>query len=412
MGKTEQQLKILLTVPNVAYSHVSFQGQLADILAQEGHYVRLAVHELRPISKVNVKHANVTFVHSSVANVEKSLQQDIIQAAFLNKTAYDDQALKLFGQSMAVMCKDVLSNNEYKNLLKEEHFDVAIGAEVDQCSLVLFKMLGIEAVILTSPMPLHDQEENIFGIPILRSYNTYIFNGDSSAPNLSFWKRLKAVYREFTGVVFGGDYILEATQTLLDKEYGRGQYDLRQMTREWLHQTSILAHPKTKAFITHGGRNSLIEAIKFAVPTISCPLFADQQYNSAVFQHHEIGVTLDIALLSEENVIKALKRVLYNPRIRENSYVLKKKLEVFPYSPKQKFIDWVNYVARFKQFSEFDLPGATMNAIQLYNLDVYASLVFASISLISVLIFIARHMISSATLLIHSLISVRKLKIT
>ena len=295
---------------------------------------------------------------------------------------------------------------------------MAIGAEVDPCSLVLFKMLGIEAVMLVSPMPVCDPTEKLLGIPIQRSYNTWIFNGDPYAPNLNFWQRLKAVSRDFVSVFVGEDYIVQATQKLLDKEYGKDKYNLRQMIREvdliitnghelidisrpttnkivkigglavtppeklspefesimdhakhgvvlfswgsqvdlstlpydlklnlfneiefilkydrnqsdyfdiidrypnlhpfkWLHQTSILAHPKTKAFITHGGRNSLTEAIKFGVPTISCPLFADQQYNSAVFQHRGIGVTLEVSSLSEENVIKALRQVLYNPR--------------------------------------------------------------------------------------------------
>ena len=295
---------------------------------------------------------------------------------------------------------------------------------MDPCSLVLFKMLGIEAVILVSPMPLCDPTENILSIPRPRSYNTFIFNGDSFAPNLNFWQRLRAVYREIRSTFIGEEYILQATQELLNKEYGKDKYNLKQMTREvdliitnghelidiarptthkvvkigglavtppeklspevesimnhakhgvvlfswgsqvdlstlphdlklnlfnafskfpeiefilkydrnqseyfdiidqypnlhpfkWIHQTSILAHPKTKAFITHGGRNSLAEAIKFAVPTISCPLFADQQYNSAVFQYQGIGLTLEVTSLSEENVIKALRQVLYNPR--------------------------------------------------------------------------------------------------
>ncbi len=44
--------------------------------------------------------------------------------------------------------------------------------------------------------------------------------------------------------------------------------------------SSIAAHPHVKAFITHGGYNSVTEAVYLGVPLIVMPLFDDQYQNS------------------------------------------------------------------------------------------------------------------------------------
>ena len=50
---------------------------------------------------------------------------------------------------------------------------------------------------------------------------------------------------------------------------------------KWGPQNDILAHPATKAFITHAGANSLYEAAYHAVPVVAIPIFGDQPRNAA-----------------------------------------------------------------------------------------------------------------------------------
>ncbi|KAH7706925.1 CRE-UGT-49 protein [Aphelenchoides avenae] len=85
-------------------------------------------------------------------------------------------------------------------------------------------------------------------------------------------------------------------------------------TFEWVDQVSILAHPKTRAFITHCGQNSLNEAGYNGVPMIAIPLFADQLYNAAIVKKKEIGVYVDIRKVTAHSVHCALDQVLNDER--------------------------------------------------------------------------------------------------
>ncbi|KAK7682538.1 hypothetical protein QCA50_014338 [Cerrena zonata] len=59
------------------------------------------------------------------------------------------------------------------------------------------------------------------------------------------------------------------------KAYGKG------FLSKWSPQQTILAHPATGWFVTHGGQNSVVEAITLGVPMICWPFDADQPTNSA-----------------------------------------------------------------------------------------------------------------------------------
>jgi glucuronosyltransferase len=73
-------------------------------------------------------------------------------------------------------------------------------------------------------------------------------------------------------------------------------------------------HPNVKAFITHGGMMGTTEAVYSAVPMVAMPLFGDQFHNVKSYEDKGIAVTLDYTTITKEKVLKALKKVLENPR--------------------------------------------------------------------------------------------------
>ncbi|EDL75668.1 rCG50973 [Rattus norvegicus] len=48
---------------------------------------------------------------------------------------------------------------------------------------------------------------------------------------------------------------------------------------DWIPQSDLLAHPRIHLFVTHGGLNSINEAIQHGVPMVGITVFGDQPEN-------------------------------------------------------------------------------------------------------------------------------------
>jgi len=88
----------------------------------------------------------------------------------------------------------------------------------------------------------------------------------------------------------------------------------------WINQKLFLAHPHTKAFITHGGLGSLGEAIQARVPMLVFPLFFDQPNNAHRLE--EAGVALKLHFREESitaaKVASRLQRLTSEPNFAHN----------------------------------------------------------------------------------------------
>jgi hypothetical protein len=70
-----------------------------------------------------------------------------------------------------------------------------------------------------------------------------------------------------------------------DRTHGRGK-----VTMGWVPQISILSHGAVGAFLTHCGRNSLIEGLLFGHPLIMLPIFGDQGHNARLMAGKSVGL--------------------------------------------------------------------------------------------------------------------------
>ncbi|KAH7714674.1 CRE-UGT-49 protein, partial [Aphelenchoides avenae] len=87
-------------------------------------------------------------------------------------------------------------------------------------------------------------------------------------------------------------------------------------TTSWMPQPELLAHPRTRLFITHGGYNSITEAARSAVPLLLMGFFADQRRNAKVVERNGWGRDFYKGHLTASHVEfrDALKDLLENPK--------------------------------------------------------------------------------------------------
>uniref|UniRef100_A0AC34QD98 Glucuronosyltransferase n=1 Tax=Panagrolaimus sp. JU765 TaxID=591449 RepID=A0AC34QD98_9BILA len=155
---------------------------------------------------------------------------------------------------------------------------------------------------------------------------------------------------------------------MLDKLFGKNVFDLHELFRN------------VDLMITNGhelvdiSRPTIHKIVKIGGLAVKKPQKLNSHYNSAVYKNRGIGISLEVTELEETAVVHALKRVIFDSKIRENSRLLKDKLASYPFPGNQKFISWIEFVAKFKHFPEFDLHSTKMNFFQLHNLDVYMTI--------------------------------------
>jgi MGT family glycosyltransferase len=83
---------------------------------------------------------------------------------------------------------------------------------------------------------------------------------------------------------------------------------------EFLPQVELL--PQVDLVITHGGNNTVTEAVHFGVPMIVLPLFWDQYDNAQRVQESGFGVRLDPYRFTDTELRKTIKHLLTDDELR------------------------------------------------------------------------------------------------
>ena len=88
------------------------------------------------------------------------------------------------------------------------------------------------------------------------------------------------------------------------------------------HAPQLKALQTADAFISHGGMNSLMEAIYFAVPLVFFPQTEEQMINAQLVSSLGAGIVLDEARLSTTIISQAIRELLENKSYRESAAIL------------------------------------------------------------------------------------------
>uniref|UniRef100_A0A8C0TLJ9 glucuronosyltransferase n=1 Tax=Canis lupus familiaris TaxID=9615 RepID=A0A8C0TLJ9_CANLF len=139
---------------------------------------------------------------------------------------------------------------------------------------------------------------------------------------------------------------------------------------KWLPQNDLLGHPKTKAFITHGGTNGIYEAIYHGIPMVGIPLFADQADNIVHMKAKGAAIRLDFSTMSSADLLDALRMVINDPSYKENAMKLSGIHHDQPIKPLDRAVFWIEYVMRHQGAKHLRPASHDLTWFQYHSLDV------------------------------------------
>ncbi|PNI82629.1 UGT2A1 isoform 3 [Pan troglodytes] len=139
---------------------------------------------------------------------------------------------------------------------------------------------------------------------------------------------------------------------------------------DWIPQNDLLGHPKTKAFITHGGTNGIYEAIYHGVPMVGIPMFADQPDNIAHMKAKGAAVEVNLNTMTSVDLLSALRTVINEPSYKENAMRLSRIHHDQPVKPLDRAVFWIEFVMRHKGAKHLRVAAHNLTWFQYHSLDV------------------------------------------
>lgn len=162
------------------------------------------------------------------------------------------------------------------------------------------------------------------------------------------------------------------------------------LMKKWLPQSDILAHPKTKVFITHGGLFGTQEGIYHGIPMLGIPIYCDQHLNTKKAEMSGYAIRLHFPDITRENLKASLQKLIYDPKYRDNIEEVSRIFRDRPISARDTAIYWIEYVIRHRGAPQLRSAGLDLKWYQFYLLDVLAFVVLVPLLAIGLVIYVAR----------------------
>ncbi|XP_051982851.1 UDP-glucuronosyltransferase 2A2-like [Xyrauchen texanus] len=146
---------------------------------------------------------------------------------------------------------------------------------------------------------------------------------------------------------------------------------------DWIPQNDLLGHPKTRAFVAHGGTNGVQEAIFHGVPIVGFGLIFDQPDNLSKMRVKGVAKTVNFGTVDKDSFLKTVKEVLYEPSYRENMQRLSRLHKDVPVKPLDNAIFWIEFVMRHKGAAHLRTDSYKMPWYSYHSVDVILFLLSA-----------------------------------
>uniref|UniRef100_A0A8C5B015 UDP-glucuronosyltransferase n=1 Tax=Gadus morhua TaxID=8049 RepID=A0A8C5B015_GADMO len=138
---------------------------------------------------------------------------------------------------------------------------------------------------------------------------------------------------------------------------------------KWLPQNDLLAHPKAKLFLTHGGSHGIYEGICHGVPMVMMPLFGDQPDNVDYMVARGVAVVIDVFDVTTEKVLEAINKVVNDTSYKEKMVNLMSVHQDHAVKPLDLAVFWTEFVVRHQGADHLRPAAHNLNWIQYHSLD-------------------------------------------
>ncbi|XP_017162176.1 UDP-glucuronosyltransferase 2A2-like isoform X2 [Poecilia reticulata] len=210
-------------------------------------------------------------------------------------------------------------------------------------------------------------------------------SGDAGIVVFSLGSMVKNLTTEKANMIASA--LAQLPQKVLWRYSGEKPKGLGSNTRiyDWIPQNDLLGHPKTKAFITHGGTNGIYEAIYHGVPMVGIPMFGDQPDNMVHMEAKGAAVTAKLKFMTNESLRDAVNTVINDKSYKENVMRLSRIHHDRPMSPRDEAVFWIEFTMRNKGAKHLRVQAHKLTWYQYHSLDVLAFLLIIDLLLIFIL---------------------------
>ncbi|XP_043762517.1 UDP-glucuronosyltransferase 2B4-like isoform X3 [Cervus elaphus] len=382
----------------VEFSHWMNMKAVLDELVMRGHEVTVLISSASTITDANKPSAfkfevfPVSLTKDDFENAVKNLIEKWIYMAknsFWTKVStfreLKSLLLECSGMLMKI-CKEVVLNKKLMTKLQESRFDVLLADAVGPCGrpTTFLETVGKADMWLIRtywdlefPLPVLPNFEFVGGLhckpakPLPKEMEEFVqSSGENGIVVFTLGSMISSMTEERANVIASA--LAQIPQKVLWRHDGKKPDTLGPNTRlyKWIPQNDLLGHPKTKAFITHGGTNGIYEAIYHGIPMVGLPLFADQPDNIERVKAKGAAVRLDLQTMSSRDLLNALKEVINNPSYKEKAVWLSTIHHDQPVKPLDRAVFWIEFVMRHKGAKHLRPAAHDLTWFQYHSLDV------------------------------------------
>ncbi|TKS78450.1 UDP-glucuronosyltransferase 2A2 [Collichthys lucidus] len=195
-------------------------------------------------------------------------------------------------------------------------------------------------------------------------------SGDAGIVVFTLGSLIKNITREKGNMIASA--LAQIPQKVLWRYNGEKPETLGANTRlyNWIPQNDLLGHPKTRAFITHGGANGIYEAIYHGVPMVGIPLFAEQPDNMVHLKAKGAAIIVNLNFMKAEDLRDAINAVINEKSYKENAMRLSSIHHDRPMNPRDEAIFWIEFTMRNKGAEHLRVQAHELTWYQYHCLDV------------------------------------------